>query len=268
MQEVFKAIKGYEGLYQVSNTGKVKSLVNNIILKTVKRKAAQTQYEYLTLVKDKVKTTKIVHRLVASAFIPNPENKPCVNHLDNNGLNNNATNLEWCTYSENLIHAQKQGRLYEAQAKGGIVTSKKVAEAAKIDAASMVDKIYGYWHVVELLGLQDVGYLGIMRYKFNCKCTKCGGVKVLSREYLKTEPRCRTCAAVDKIAVKYKEIVNNITNTTINNWLVLEVTPPIKTTKTCKLHVSCIKCGHKTYVPYAALKSKKQPIKSCKNCDG
>ena len=52
-----------------------------------------------------------VHRIIAEAFIPNPENKPQVNHIDNNGLNNNYTNLEWATHSENMIHASKQGRL-------------------------------------------------------------------------------------------------------------------------------------------------------------
>ena len=267
MQEVFKDIENYEGLYQVSNTGKVKSLINNIILKTTKRTAAQTYYEYVTLVKDKIKTTKTVHRLVANAFISNENSKPCVNHIDNNGLNNNVSNLEWCTYSENLVHAQKQGRLYNAQSKGGKVTSEKATDAAECDAKTMVTKVFGKWQVVELIGMQLVGTKGIMRHKFRCKCIKCGNTKVLDRAYLKTEPGCRKCDAVNKTSIRYKQVKDSIINTIVNNWKILEVTLPISTIRTCKLHAECVKCGNKTYIPYATWSSNKS-IKTCKNCDG
>lgn len=66
-------------------------------------------YEIVFLWKDNKSKSYTVHRLVAQAFISNPENKPCVNHIDGNKLNNEVNNLEWCTYSENTIHALENG---------------------------------------------------------------------------------------------------------------------------------------------------------------
>lgn len=112
-KEIWKDIEGYEGLYQVSNFGKVKSLnykrQNKVkILKPSQTgKGAFKGQGYLSL-HLKNKQFK-VHRLVAEAFIPNKENKPQINHKDGNKLNNNSNNLEWCTNSENQKHAWKNG---------------------------------------------------------------------------------------------------------------------------------------------------------------
>lgn len=93
MEEIWKDIEGYEGLYQVSNMGRVKSLKNDIILKPYILRG----YEKVLLYKNKKRKHFQIHRLVAMAFIPNPDNKPQVNHKDENKTNNCVDNLEWCT---------------------------------------------------------------------------------------------------------------------------------------------------------------------------
>ena len=119
MEEIWKDIKGYEGLYQVSNFGRVKTLPRIIrnssngryytkekILKLGKQ---TTGYLYVCLYKNNTHKTHRIHRLVAEAFIANPENKLQVNHIDGNKTNNHVSNLEWVTRKENMKHAYKIG---------------------------------------------------------------------------------------------------------------------------------------------------------------
>ena len=99
-KEYWKPVVGYEGLYMVSNFGRVKSIKfgKEIILKSRK-----DRYGYLQLnlwKNNKLKRCRI-HRLVAEAFLPNPHNYPCVNHKDEDKTNNNVDNLEWCTHKYN-----------------------------------------------------------------------------------------------------------------------------------------------------------------------
>lgn len=119
MQEIWKDIQGYEGFYQVSNTGKVKSFrqstnFHNQSSHLLKPTIANNGYCQVTLYKENKSRHKFtVHRLVAEAFIPNPDNLPCINHIDENKLNNNINNLEWCTYSYNNAYGTARIRSAE-----------------------------------------------------------------------------------------------------------------------------------------------------------
>lgn len=93
MQEIWKDVKGYEGYYQVSDNGNVKSLRNGKILVPA---ITIHGYKRITLCKNGKKENKVIHRLVAEVFLDNPKNYPCVNHKDENKLNNFVENLEWC----------------------------------------------------------------------------------------------------------------------------------------------------------------------------
>lgn len=97
MKEIFKEIKNYEGLYSVSNLGNVYSIRSNKILKKIEK----CSYLCVELKVHQKGKYKLIHRLVAEAFIENPNNYPCVNHKDENKHNNSVENLEWCTYKYN-----------------------------------------------------------------------------------------------------------------------------------------------------------------------
>jgi len=107
MKEIWRDIKGYEKIYQISNTGKIKRIEKSKELKQALNK--RNGYLYINLSGNGVNKVIRVHRLVAEAFIPNSENKPQVNHKDGNKTNNCASNLEWTTQSENLKHAYRTG---------------------------------------------------------------------------------------------------------------------------------------------------------------
>lgn len=106
MQEEWRAIKGWEDYYEVSNMGRVRS-VGRVVKRgndaySVKSRIIKIGMKNtICLCKDGKPEYHLIHRLVAEAFIPNPENLPIINHKDENPLNNRADNLEWCTYSYN-----------------------------------------------------------------------------------------------------------------------------------------------------------------------
>jgi predicted DNA-binding ArsR family transcriptional regulator len=105
--EIFKDIIGYDGLYQISNLGNVKSLNNykRINEKILKPCTNIHGYFYINIHYNYIYKFHTIHRLIAIAFIPNPENKPMVNHIDGNKKNNNISNLEWVTAKENCQHS-------------------------------------------------------------------------------------------------------------------------------------------------------------------
>jgi hypothetical protein len=106
MIEIWKEIKDYEDLYKINNFGKIISLRNNR-----ERKSHLDKYGYYRsiLSKDKKQRNVIISRMVAEAFIPNPNNLPQVNHIDGNKQNNHVSNLEWISNIDNQIHARKTG---------------------------------------------------------------------------------------------------------------------------------------------------------------
>ena len=107
MEEIWKDIKNYEGLYIVSNLGNIKSFVRYKDGKILKPQKNKKGYLQILLYKNGKPSTKKVHRLVAETFLDNFYDKPQVNHIDGNKENNNVANLEMVTNSENQIHAYK-----------------------------------------------------------------------------------------------------------------------------------------------------------------
>lgn len=120
MEEIWKDIKGYEGLYQVSNTGKVKSLERKVKhwqggyltkKEIVLKSSISKGYLVISLYKNGIQIRKYIHRLVAEAFIPNPDNLPQINHIDENKMNNCVENLEWCTAEFNVNYGTRNKRV-------------------------------------------------------------------------------------------------------------------------------------------------------------
>lgn len=150
MREVWKDIKGYEGLYQISNLGRVKSLSRIVVFRgrerlqkeTILREATSRKgYSLVSLQKEGTAKTQKVHRLVAKAFIPNQQNYPQVNHKDENKKNNCVDNLEWCDCKYNNNYGLRTSKISKKvlQIETGIIYP-SVSEAhrkTKIDTANI-----------------------------------------------------------------------------------------------------------------------------------
>lgn len=121
--EIWKPVVGYEGIYEVSSLGRIRSLPrivksrspNGRLMKGKIRKPNFRSHGYIQFnlydKENKNFAARNLHRIIAMAFIPNPENKPEVNHIDANPSNNSLSNLEWVTHKENIVHAVKIGLL-------------------------------------------------------------------------------------------------------------------------------------------------------------
>ena len=160
--ETWKDIKRYEGLYQVSDCGRIKSLDRYVGYKTTGKRLIKGAikvgtitskgYVKITLFKDGKGTTREIQRIVAETFIDNPCNKEQVNHIDENKLNNNIGNLEWSSPRENTIHAKtvlKKGikRVNQYDMQGHFIKSypsiKKASECTNIPRCSISNVVCG-----------------------------------------------------------------------------------------------------------------------------
>ena len=142
--EIWKDVIGYEGYYQVSSHGRVKRLETTVkankggtmVVKERILAPRITKYGYsrIKLCKYNVEKNIFAHRLVANAFMTNPNGYRVVNHKDGNKLNNHISNLEWCTHKENIIHAIEIG----------LIDMDKKRAAASINGKKTVHNIHGW----------------------------------------------------------------------------------------------------------------------------
>lgn len=158
--EDWKDIKGYEGLYQISNYGNVRSLdrlrkthangVAKIKGKKLKKVVANTGYYVVNLRKNNASNVVNIHRLVAEAFIENKGNKKCVHHKDENKLNNNVHNLMWVTHKQNSNLGTMPQRAKENATKhrfllnGKYLTLREISENTKIPFSTLYSRIFTY----------------------------------------------------------------------------------------------------------------------------
>lgn len=163
MEEIWKDINNYDNLYLVSNFGRIMSLPRNgtvcnphILSKCCDAKG----YQIITLSKNGKSKSCKVHRLVAEAFIPNPNNLPCVNHKDEDKTNNHAFNLEWCDVSYNINYGTRTERSAKTHSK----------------AICMFDK-KGKYIKTYRSGVAAFKETGISRYHINSCCKKRYGRK-------------------------------------------------------------------------------------------
>ena len=154
MEENWKDIQGYEGLYQVSNLGMVKSLERSVyhpitkiqkIPQKILKPDIKRGYASVALCLNGIKKSFVIHRIVAFHFVENYQSKPEVNHIDGNKLNNVFTNLEWCTSSENQIHAVKNNLQKSGEEHANSKLNEKQAKEIKTSnlSYSQLAKIYG-----------------------------------------------------------------------------------------------------------------------------
>jgi len=149
--EIWFDLIGFDGFYVINELGNVKTKTTTSVTagrkpsgRVLKKAISNSGYYTVQLRKNKKPYPYLLHRLLAIQFIPNPENKPCVNHIDSNRLNNKLNNLEWVTYSENNSHAHKFGgqKIYIGEKHSqNVLTEKDVLEIRNTYVKGIVTQI-------------------------------------------------------------------------------------------------------------------------------
>lgn len=174
MHEIWKDIKGYESLYQISNLGRIMSksriikysngIVKNHTGKILNVYMHNSGYYFISLRNKRIRKNHFIHRLVAAHFVANPNNKPQVNHKDGNKLNNYYKNLEWVTASENGKHAYKNGL---SKLQFGINASQsKLTESDVLDIRNMYgSRNYSYNELANIFKVSSANIVAIVKRK-------------------------------------------------------------------------------------------------------
>ena len=157
---IWKDVEGFEGLYRVSNEGVLISTPQLGVKGRVKKRSKMSNgYEKYYLYKNGKETQMSVHRLLAKHFIPNPENKPYINHIDGNPLNNALDNLEWVTHSENVQHAVRTGLFNN---KGENHPLSKLTDREVLEIRDLYKhRIFKQWEIGEIYGVgrSNIGFI-------------------------------------------------------------------------------------------------------------
>lgn len=154
MEEIWKDVVGYEGYYQVSNLGNVRSIDRYVkgngltVEKQLKKGKMLKQFLKqgawsVTLRKEGIYKFRYTYRLVAEAFIPNPNNLPLINHIDEDRTNPRVDNLEWCDYSYNITYNGASKRAGKSRSKKVIQYDKEMNEIARYDSVGDAAKAVG-----------------------------------------------------------------------------------------------------------------------------
>lgn len=152
-KEIWKDVKGFEGLYQVSNLGRIKSLQFYVRGMYIKREKILKPcdngngYKIIYLMKNKKRNVRYIHRLVAIAFIKNPKNYKCINHKDENKKNNCVENLEWCTHKYNNNYGNHKSKISKSRMKRVIQYDKNMNLIKIWDGVRLAMKEMKSYHI-------------------------------------------------------------------------------------------------------------------------
>ena len=205
MEEIFKEIKDYEN-YSISNYGRLRKKTKSgfkYYEGSPSSNYTHTQYAKMNLSNKGKNKTIMAHRLVAEAFIPNPDNKPFVNHKDFNGLNNHVDNLEWVTPSENMQHsADNKDSKREVKLLGDKSGKDSRLYQTFRQYQEHIGKVYDSKLVIGINYKITSKTDGIVSTKWNAivMCTNCGTESNILFTKLHTEPtKCMACSRINSL---------------------------------------------------------------------